>query len=93
MSRLKPRPTKNLGCNLRTRTFSAWTAENIRHPREFQSCMGSLRCRAGWLLAVMRRGAPPTTPVRRELARVRQRKRYRNELEFVYGGDKSPPFR
>jgi hypothetical protein len=89
----KPRPTKHLGCNVRTRTFSAWTAENIRHLREFQSRTGSRRCRAGWLPAVMRRGASPTTPVRRELARVRQRKRYRNELEFVCGGDKSPPFR
>jgi len=45
----KPRPTKHLGCNVRTRTFSAWTAENIRHLREFQSRTGSRRCRAGWL--------------------------------------------
>jgi hypothetical protein len=31
-------------------------------PREFQSCMGSLRCRAdGWPSAVMRRGARRTT--------------------------------
>jgi hypothetical protein len=51
--------------NVKTRTFSAQTAEKIRHPAEFQSCMGSFRCRAdgfatrppagGMLIGVKRR--------------------------------------
>jgi REP element-mobilizing transposase RayT len=36
---------KTIQGHVKTRTFSTQTAEKIRHPREFQSCMGSLRCR------------------------------------------------
>jgi hypothetical protein len=37
---------KTIQEHVNPRTFSAESAEKIRHPREFQSCMGSLRCRA-----------------------------------------------
>jgi hypothetical protein len=37
---------KTIQEQVKTRTFSAQTAEKIRHPREFQSWLGSLRCRA-----------------------------------------------
>jgi hypothetical protein len=37
---------KTIQEHVNPRTFSAESAEKIRHPREFQSCMGLLRCRA-----------------------------------------------
>jgi hypothetical protein len=37
---------KTIQEHVKTRTFSAKGAEKIRHPRGFQSCKGSLRCRA-----------------------------------------------
>jgi hypothetical protein len=41
-----PKRQKHTARNFNPRTFSAENAEKIRHPREFQSCRGSLRCRA-----------------------------------------------
>jgi hypothetical protein len=51
---------------VKTRTFSAESAEKIRHPREFQSCMGLLRCRAEGLATRLRRPSALPIPLRRK---------------------------
>jgi hypothetical protein len=51
---------KTIQEHVKTRIFSAESAEKIRHPREFQSRMSSLRCRAEGLATRPRSGGEGT---------------------------------